>query len=120
MFKIFLTVVSISVAMGIITMPMRFHQEVAKPHVRTATHLKHNQQTRETYRLNSRRAIFTLNLTFDGLLYELSVDTGSSDIFIKGAGMEGAPENKYSCALCRFFNEKVPIGYLDGRLDTYV
>ena len=35
--------------------------------------------------------LFTLNFVVNGFDYDLSVDTGSSDFFIKGEGMAGAP-----------------------------
>jgi hypothetical protein len=62
---------------------------------------------------------FTLNLTIGGLPYHLNIDTGSSDIFIKGEKSPGSPDNKYTCPSCMKSNQKISIGYLDGSLDTY-
>ena len=47
------------------------------------------------------------------------MDTGSSDIFIKGEGTKGQPETKYECTDCKN-NPYVMLGYLDGFLTTYV
>ncbi len=62
---------------------------------------------------------FTLNLTVANLPYSLNIDTGSSDLFIKGEHSKGNPQNKYTCPRCLKKNKKVSIGYLDGFLSTY-
>ena len=62
---------------------------------------------------------FTLNLTIAGIPYRLNIDTGSSDIFIKGEGSPGTPVNKYDCSECMDNNPKITIAYLDGALETY-
>lgn len=62
---------------------------------------------------------FTLNLTIAGLPYSLNIDTGSSDLFIKGEQSPGKPANKYSCPSCQKNSPRISIGYLDGSLDTY-
>jgi hypothetical protein len=41
---------------------------------------------------------FSLNLTVAGLAYRLNIDTGSSDIFIKGEQSPGNPATKYTCS----------------------
>jgi hypothetical protein len=50
---------------------------------------------------------FTLPITVAGFKYDLNVDTGSSDIFIKGQNTPGNPPVKYSCATC--MNSGFPI-----------
>jgi hypothetical protein len=62
---------------------------------------------------------FTINLTVAGVPYHLNIDTGSSDIFIKGENSPGQPLKKYSCPDCLKKNQKISIGYLDGQLNTY-
>jgi hypothetical protein len=62
---------------------------------------------------------FTLALNIAGIPYKLSMDTGSSDFFIKGENAPGAPTLKYKSN--QSFNTKgaITIGYLDGNLKTY-
>lgn len=55
-----------------------------------------------------------------GLPYNLNIDTGSSDLFIKGEQSKGNPANKYSCAECLKDNKKIRIAYMDGPVDTYL
>lgn len=50
----------------------------------------------------------------------MSIDSGSSDIFIKGEKSQGKPKQRYHCGdICIKKNEKYTIGYLDGELRTY-
>jgi hypothetical protein len=63
---------------------------------------------------------FTLHLTIGGIPYNLNVDTGSSDLFIKGENSPGSPTVKYTCPSCLKSNHKYRIGYLDGSLNTYL
>ena len=74
----------------------------------------------ETYPLHSLQNIFTLTLNVNGFDYNLSIDTGSSDLFIKGEDLAGNPIRKFSCKKCMTENQHVKIGYLDGKLDTYL
>lgn len=77
------------VVRAILTVPMGVHQKKvgnAQP-----THLRHIRDGDETYPLKSHQTLFTLNLTVNDLRYELSIDTGSADFFIKGENMTGAP-----------------------------
>lgn len=46
-------------------------------------HLSHDKVA-ENYEVNDMGYFFTLNLTVSGIPYRLNIDTGSSDIFIKG------------------------------------
>lgn len=91
-------------------------------YVRQTSHLRHftAEDGVETYPLHSLKTIFTLSINFNGFDYNLSVDTGSSDLFIKGEELEGNPLRKFSCKKCVEENQYVKIGYLDGKLDTYV
>jgi len=43
---------------------------------------------------------FTLHLIVAGLEYNVNIDTGSSDFFIKGEQSAGVPSVKYSCLNC--------------------
>jgi hypothetical protein len=63
------------------------------------TQLRHDATTEE-YSLNDMGFYFSLNLTIGGLPYQLSIDTGSSDLFIKGENSPGIPKKKYSCPQC--------------------
>lgn len=63
---------------------------------------------------------FTLPLKIAGMHYNLNVDTGSSDIFIKGEHSKGSPPQKYSCPECLRNNPQYSIGYVDGFLQTYL
>ena len=50
----------------------------------------------------------------------MSIDSGSSDIFIKGEKSSGKPKIKYHCGdVCINTHDKYKIGYLDGHLLTY-
>lgn len=84
-----------------------------------ASNLRHDQTSAEHYGLNDMGYFFTINLTIAGIPYRLNIDTGSSDIFIKGQDSPGAPANKYQCSECMDNNPKITIAYLDGPLDTY-
>ena len=57
---------------------------------------------------------FTLQLVVNGLKYQLSMDTGSSDIFIKGENTTGEPKKKYQSGESYLDLERYNIGYLDG------
>lgn len=48
------------------------------------------------------------------------MDTGSSDIFIKGENSTGVPEKKYQSGEDYMKLDQVFIGYLDGYLSCYV
>jgi hypothetical protein len=62
---------------------------------------------------------FTLDLKIAGLPYKLSMDTGSSDFFIKGEAAPGSPSRRYK-SNSRYTNlPTIKIGYLDGTLRTY-
>lgn len=55
-----------------------------------------------------------------GIDYKMSIDSGSSDIFIKGESSVGKPKIKYHCGeVCIKTHDKYTIGYLDGHLMTY-
>jgi hypothetical protein len=77
-----------------ITLPIKHHFSNIHPQ---KSHLKHLY---ETYSLRSRRSTFTLNIIVNGLPYEPTMDTGSSDFFIKGVGTRGEPESKIDCQQC--------------------
>lgn len=62
---------------------------------------------------------FSINMTIGGLPYKLNIDTGSSDIFIKGENSPGNPVNKYSCSKCLEQNEKIILSYIDGPVNAY-
>lgn len=51
------------------------------------------------------------------------MDTGSSDIFIKGQGTKGRPTNKYSCPSCLQNSQSTSnlflLTYIDGSVSTY-
>jgi hypothetical protein len=79
-----------------------------------STTKQHTSQAEETYPLTPLRAIFTLTVTIEGLTYDLTVDTGSSDLFAKGENMTGNPVKKISCPTCVQQNTKATIQYLDG------
>lgn len=99
-----------------LTLPLTSHQ------VQQSSKYHHNSHLTayETYHLKPLRTIFTLHLNINGFDYDLSVDTGSADLFVKGHGMLGNPEKQYVCEECIFKNKKVRIGYLDGFLSTYM
>ncbi len=78
--------------------------------------LRHDGAVFENYHLNEMGYFFSLDLIIGGLPYSLNIDTGSSDIFIKGEQSAGIPNNKYHCQACMKRNTKVSIGYLDGFL----
>lgn len=63
---------------------------------------------------------FTLGMIVEGIPYRLNIDTGSSDIFIKGEQSAGNPSKKYSCSECLKKNKQYSVSYLDGTLNTYV
>lgn len=77
-------------AQTILTMPMGVHLKTLGE--TQLSHLRHFRSSNETYALHSRLTLFTLNLTVNDLPYQLSIDTGSSDFFIKGENMTGDPE----------------------------
>jgi hypothetical protein len=52
-------------------------------------------ETYEQLPLNTNHVGFTLGLKIAGLSYKLSMDTGSSDFFIKGEKSPGVPARKY-------------------------
>ncbi len=55
-----------------------------------------------------------------GINYRMGIDSGSSDIFIKGEDSAGKPKKKYHCGHeCIDNSEHYRIGYLDGHLETY-
>lgn len=55
-----------------------------------------------------------------GLDYKMTIDSGSSDIFIKGENASGKPKNRFHCGqTCIDNNDHYRIGYLDGKLETY-
>jgi hypothetical protein len=60
-----------------------------------------------------------LDLTIAGLPYKLSMDTGSSDFFIKGENSPGVPTRKYKSNSNYNALPTIQIGYLDGNLRTY-
>lgn len=50
----------------------------------------------------------------------MQIDSGSSDIFIKGEQAKGQPKNRYQCGqTCINNNEHYVLGYLDGYVQTY-
>jgi hypothetical protein len=61
------------------------------------SHLTHNTAVNEDYNLNDMGYFFTIDLIISGLPYQLNIDTGSSDIFIKGENSPGVPFQKYTC-----------------------
>lgn len=79
-----------------------------------------SHQTAITKPLRSLRAVFTISLLAGGKAYDMTVDTGSSDFFIKGETMTGIPSNKYQCAACMRDYPKTTLAYLDGIVDAYV
>jgi hypothetical protein len=48
------------------------------------------------------------------------IDTGSSDLWVKGEDVVGNPVNRIRCSDCVLNNNKIEIAYLDGKLNTYV
>jgi hypothetical protein len=93
-----------------ITMPLKC---VVNQTIRPKRHLT---LAEETYSLKPLRAVFTLGLTIEGLTYDLTIDTGSSDLFAKGENMIGNPVKKISCPTCMQQNTKASISYLDGEV----
>ena len=79
----------------------------------------HLGTTNNTYHINSMGYFFTLPLIIEGYRYDLNIDTGSSDIFIKGAGTKGSPKYKYSCPSCVNNNQQFYLSYIDGSLQAY-
>lgn len=63
--------------------------------------------------------MFTLSLIVSNIVYDLTVDTGSSDFFIKGEKMVGLPAIKYNCSSCMRDFPKTTISYLDGDVSVY-
>ena len=56
-------------------------------------------------------------MKINGLKYKMSIDSGSSDIFIKGENAAGKPKRRYHCGqVCIETHDHYKIGYLDGRL----
>jgi hypothetical protein len=50
----------------------------------------------------------------------MDIDSGSSDIFIKGEDSIGLPKKRYHCGQsCIDNNPHYSLGYLDGKLKTY-
>ena len=108
--------------------PIRRHQLSSPIHFRVyhnmrvfkthQGHLNHGSTT-ENYGLNDMGYYFSLNVTVAGLPYRLNIDTGSSDIFIKGDQSPGSPAVKYTCQKCAQQQQTISIGYLDGFLSTY-
>lgn len=47
------------------------------------------------------------------------MDTGSSDVFIKGENAPGVPKQRYHSPDDYTKKPKIHIGYLDGPLETY-
>jgi hypothetical protein len=62
---------------------------------------------------------FSLNITVAGIDYRLNIDTGSSNIFIKGENSAGNPTVKFTCPKCMKNSPRYTISYLDGTLYTY-
>jgi hypothetical protein len=55
-----------------------------------------------------------------GYNYDMDIDSGSSDIFIKGEDSVGLPKKRYHCGQsCIDNNPHYSLGYLDGKLKTY-
>jgi hypothetical protein len=55
-----------------------------------------------------------------GLHYKMGIDSGSSDIWIKGENSQGEPTIRYKCGQsCIDKGDHYTVGYLDGRLKTY-
>jgi hypothetical protein len=90
------------------------HHNMRNLHTNHLRHELHTRASTETYGIISMGYFFTLPLIIGGMHYNLNVDTGSSDIFIKGEHSKGNPPNKYSCPQCLLQNPKLTIGYLDG------
>jgi hypothetical protein len=82
--------------------------------------LQHLTLSSETYPVKPLFAIFTLAMAIEGIPYELAVDTGSADLFVKGENMTGNPVKKLSCSTCLQNNRKASILYLDGEVQTYL
>lgn len=50
----------------------------------------------------------------------MTIDSGSSQIFIKGENAKGEPKERYLCGqTCIKTNENKTIRYLDGNITTY-
>lgn len=64
-------------------------EEALKYYQQNQHYLRHftAEDGTETYPLHSLKNLFTLTLIVNGFTYNLSVDTGSSDLFIKGEDM---------------------------------
>ena len=89
------------------------------------THLRHDLHLstfNNTYSLISLGYFFALPILIGGYQYRLNVDTGSSDIFIKGQGTKGGPTFKYSCPIClqnaQSTSQLFLLTYLDGEVYT--
>jgi hypothetical protein len=62
----------------------------------------------------------TIALSIEGLVYDLVIDTGSSELFIKGDGLKGQPPVKFSCDICSRTYRRYSISYLDGGIVSYL
>ena len=62
---------------------------------------------------------FNLELVVNGIEYWLSMDTGSSDIFIKGEKTKGEPKTKYKNNEDYKKLKPYYLGYLDGEVKCY-
>lgn len=51
----------------------------------------------ETFNLQPSAYAFSLPMKINGLKYRMSIDSGSSDIFIKGENAAGKPKRRYHC-----------------------
>jgi hypothetical protein len=76
--------------LSLLTVPLGVHL-LPRHNKQRVSHLRHFGDTNETYLLQPRQTSFTLNLTVNDFPYELTIDTGSSDFFIKGEEMIGQP-----------------------------
>lgn len=81
---------------------------------------RHNLETYEQVPLTTDHYGFKLKVIVAGIEYNLGVDTGSSDIFIKGEKRApGLPKIRYISGENYLKNRVIRIGYLDGELQTY-
>ena len=70
--------------------------------------------------LKTNHIAFQLHLNVNDIGYDLNVDTGSSDFWIKGEDVKGDPYIRYSCN-CNYMadRDQYSVEYLDGPVKMY-
>ena len=103
---LFLILILLQAILGsTLPMPARRSHEISRA---TLSHSRLSQPSHKRHHLSAEDNLvqvsalnvsshmgFDLHLIVDGLEYWLGMDTGSSDIFIKGENTSGSPKHKY-------------------------